>query len=375
MPAKPIAVTLLRDTQHGGSTTQAGQVAAELAEFVAAAKTSIDVAIYDFRLSDPALVTTVVGALTKAADAGVAVRIAYDAGKPTTADHLTFALMGADPAPPGTSQWVDQHFGGTKVQIKGITAPSGQLMHSKYIARDAAAKSSRSAIWTGSTNFTDDAWTRQENNIVTVSSAQVATGYSLDFEQLWKAGSIRQTGSGDGGRVDLGPASLGWDFAPGGGSTIDAGLAAAVRAATDHVVIASMVLTSRTVLDALAQAVAREISISGIYDGGQMDPIERQWEKSENSASVLADWRTVKPHLAVKQSTPYTPDGPHDFMHDKILVTDGRLATGSYNFSGNAEKNAENQLQIAEDDELVREYTTYIAQIAAAYAPAASGHH
>ena len=60
-------------------------------------------------------------------------------------------------------------------------------MHSKYVVRDGgleADAAGRAAVWTGSTNFTDDAWTRQENNIITVSSAEVAAGYRRDFDVL-----------------------------------------------------------------------------------------------------------------------------------------------------------------------------------------------
>lgn len=43
---------------------------------------------------------------------------------------------------------------------------ASHLMHSKYVVRDGIASSA--TVWTGSTNFTDDAWTRQENNIIQI---------------------------------------------------------------------------------------------------------------------------------------------------------------------------------------------------------------
>ena len=33
-------------------------------------------------------------------------------------------------------------------------------------------------------------------------------------------------------------------------------------------------------------------------------------------------------------------------MHNKILIADNQLITGSYNFSANAERNAQNQIRI-----------------------------
>jgi phosphatidylserine/phosphatidylglycerophosphate/cardiolipin synthase-like enzyme len=367
----PIDVLFLRDTRRGGQPRQARTVAAHLTQFVEAATSTLDIAIYDFRLSNTKVAGTVVTALSDAAARGVTVRLAYDAGKPTATTTKTFALMAADPAPPGTAQWVADHFGNSDVQIRAITAPSGQLMHSKYIVRDAhpgqSGTTRQPAVWTGSTNWTDDAWTLQENNIITVASAELAAAYRTDFDQLWASGSIKQTGADLGGSAAMGAGAVGWDFAPGGGAALDAALAGAITGATERVVLATMVLTSHTVLTALVKAVAAGVPVSGIYDGGQMGPIEREWAKYPSSAEVLANWKKIKPVLTAKKSAPYKPDSQHDFMHNKILIADDQLFTGSYNFSANAEKNAENQLRFAHDDSPVERYANYVDAIAAAY--------
>jgi phosphatidylserine/phosphatidylglycerophosphate/cardiolipin synthase-like enzyme len=247
--SSPIDVLLLRDTRHGGDAGQAGTVAARFADYAASAVHSLDLAIYDFRLSDP-LAATVVGALTDAAARGVPVRIAYDAGKPPGATQATFTGLAADPAPVGTAQWVTYHFAGTPVRTKAIAAPSGQLMHSKYIVRDAGHR--HAAVWTGSANWTDDAWTRQENNLLTVVSSALAAGYRADFDQLWAAGKISNTGAGDAGSTTVGGVRLGWDFAPADGTGLDGFLVQQVNAARHRIVLASMVITSHPLLAALA---------------------------------------------------------------------------------------------------------------------------
>ncbi len=362
-----IDTVFLRDINHGGSKRQATTVARKLADFIAEATSTLDIAIYDFRLSTSSLANTIVGALSDAAKRSVTVRLAYDAGKPNKTTKTTFALMAADPAPTGTAQWVATHFGNTDVQIKAITAPSGQLMHSKFVARDANSAAKSAAVWTGSTNWTDDAWTLQENNIIVVPSKTAAAAYQADFEQLWAAGSIKNTGTKGGGSTKVGTASVAWDFAPGDGSTIDTALDTAVSGATQRIAVAAMVLTSKSVISALVAAISKGITVSGIYDSGQMGPIEREWAKSANDAQVLADWNTVKKKLVAKRSTPYTPTSAHNFMHDKIIVADKTVITGSYNFSGNAEKNAENQLHITNDPSLVDDYANYISVISNAY--------
>jgi phosphatidylserine/phosphatidylglycerophosphate/cardiolipin synthase-like enzyme len=363
-------MALLRDSRHGGSADQAVTVAADLAGFVDAASSSVDIAIYDFRLDKPEIVTTVVGALTRAADRGVAVRIGFDAGKPAAGTAETFAAMRADPAPIGTADWVATHFAGTAVQTRPIRA-GGQLMHSKYVIRDAptnpaAAGVGSAAVWTGSTNFTDDAWTRQENNIITVASGPLAAAYRVDFDQMWASGTITNAGRGDAGTTPAGGGLVGWDFCPGDGQAINTALASRINAATGRILIGAMVLTSRDVLAALVGALGRGVALDGIYDGGQMDPIVRQRKASPHSAEVLADWHTVAGHLAHKQSVPYSPTSVHNFMHLKVLITDDTVTTGSYNFSANAERNAENQLHLTDPD-TVAAYTDFLTTVIQTY--------
>ncbi len=357
----PISVTFLRDTHHGGHADQAASVAAQLAAFISAATSTVDVAIYDFRLSDP-LARPVVGALVDAADRGLPVRVAYDAGKP--ADPAEFTRIQADPAPPGTAEWVAGHFAGTKVLTKAITAPSGQLMHSKYVVRDAG--SAHATVWTGSANFTDDAWSRQENNVLTVASKALAEAYRKDFDQLWQAGAIGDTGTGDTGTAEVGRVPVGWDFAPGDGAGIATYLTNRVTAARTRIVLATMVLTWHPLLAALAAASKRGIPVSGVYDKGQMDPIAATWAANPHDAAVLADWQAVAAHLVGKPSTPYTPTSVHDFMHDKVLIADDELATGSFNFSANARHNAENQLRFP-GGTLADRYAEHIATLVSTY--------
>ena len=62
------------------------------------------------------------------------------------------------------------------------------LMHHKYVVRDGAD------VWTGSTNWTDDSWSREENVIAVVHSADVADRYTEDFDQIWETEIVEQTG-------------------------------------------------------------------------------------------------------------------------------------------------------------------------------------
>src|SRR6478735_9291848 len=235
-----LSVEFLRDTRHGGDAGQPGRVAGLLAGFLDAARRSVDIAVYDFRLDSP-LDAPVVDAINAAARRGVAVRIAYDASKPDAQTTVAFAAVGADPAPVGTADWLRERFGDSSVVLKPIATTGGHLMHDKYIVRDLG--SAKPAVWTGSANWTNDAWTLQENNIVQITSRPVANGYAKDFAEMWSTGKIGGTGGDADGSTHVDGHAFSWAFGPGDGPAIDAHLAASISAAHHDVAVASMVLT------------------------------------------------------------------------------------------------------------------------------------
>jgi len=234
------------------------------------------------------------------------------------------------------------------------------------------AESAQAAVWMGSANFTDGAWTRQENNIVRLRSTALAAAYEKDFEEMWDKAAISKAGKGDTGETTVDGASVAWEFSPGDGKAIDKHLASLAGAAESKLRIASMVITSPALLDALTAAIDRGVELDGIYDGGEMKGVKKDWEKyaakgSTASKAKLAAFAKLATKLVAKPSAPYSPEGPHDFMHNKTLVKDEELVvTGSYNFSENAEGNAENQLTIA-DAAIAKSYSAYIEKLIEQY--------
>jgi phosphatidylserine/phosphatidylglycerophosphate/cardiolipin synthase-like enzyme len=364
-----LTVEFLRDIRRGGHTDQPARVADQLAEFVSAARSTLDVAIYDVRL-DPPLDAPIVDALAGAAARGVEVRIAYDAGKPDAQTTVAFARAGADPAPVGTQQWLHDHFDGTSVALRPISSTSGHLMHDKFIVRDRT--STKATVWTGSTNWTNDAWTYQENNIVQIRSRKLAAGYSIDFDEMWTAGAIKGTGADADGATTVDRHRVEWAFGPGDGRAIDTHLVQLIAAADHEVAIASMVITSATILGALHDALDRGVTVHGIYDSGQMNPIVAEWKTSPTGKAKAAMFTAIAAHLAAKKSTRYSPTSRHDFMHNKIVVIDhATVATGSHNLSANATGNAENSVTVNWPD-VAGQYVTYITELETAYAKSAS---
>jgi phosphatidylserine/phosphatidylglycerophosphate/cardiolipin synthase-like enzyme len=345
--------------EQGGQRPET--IAQLLAEFLAQARTSLHIAIYDCRLSN-GLAAPVVRSLQDRATAGVDVRIVFDAGKPA----LHFPQAGADPAPPGTAAFFQRIGGGIQARpITGGDPHLPKLMHHKYVIRDGAT--SAAALWTGSTNFTDDSWTLQENNIVRIDSSELCAYYETDFNELWARGDIATTGLHDTGAVPVGSANVAVAFAPGEGRAMDHDVAHRIGAARRRLKVCSMILTSGAILGALGDALhnGHVIEYGGLIDRTQMEGVKGQWQGTPAEWKISA-FEQVSRGLAGKRSTPYQPDLPHDFMHNKVVVVDDAVITGSYNLSHSATENAENLLVIR-DAGLADQYSAYIDHLVERY--------
>jgi phosphatidylserine/phosphatidylglycerophosphate/cardiolipin synthase-like enzyme len=314
---------------------------------VGQASQSLHIAIYDFRLEEPEA-QIVIDALNKAAESGIDVRVAYFQPSKKRASPSEFSFLGSDPAPGS-----DEAFFGRfhkDIPFKAIADVSSlpveggdHLMHSKYIICDGLAPSV--VVWTGSANFTTDAWSIQDNNIVILESQDIAGNYETDFAELWETGRIAGTGKNDHGETKIDEVEIDVDFAPGDGAAMDANIASKISKATKEIILASMVISSGTVLGALVDAIERSVKVCGVYDGPEMNMVIKDWEKgtSGTGQAKIVQWNVIKNKLVEKHSTPYSENGPHDFMHNKVLVVDQQVVvTGSYNFSQNATHNAEN---------------------------------
>ena len=334
----------------------AAEVMEWLAGYIRLAKSTLDLAIYDLRLSEP-LKAQLKAALDERATAGVQIRICFDGDKPLNPN----LAAGQDPAPAGTSAMV-QSLGYPWRRIAGM-----KLMHHKFIVRDGQA------VWTGSLNLTDDAFTLMENNIVVLDSPDLASLYARDFDEIWTRGNFEGSGGITTRDVQVtfagAPASVRVMFSPGCGFEIDQEVARRVRGAQRRVRICSLLINSGTLIGALIDLLNEaRVKIDGIYDRTQMEDVYRQWEEvPSNRWKVPALQEIVKrAGLIGKNSTPYTPTGRHDFMHNKVLVIDDTVITGSYNFSRSAQFNAENILFI-ESRPLAERFSSYIDHLLAKY--------
>lgn len=320
-----VELTTLTD---GGQTPS--DVARRVAAFLAGAKRTLDLALYDVRFESDAG-APVLASLLAAQQRGVAIRLVYNVDHP-----------GPIPVPPPPESVPD-----TIEALPVETAPIPgvpDLMHHKYAIRDGEA------VLTGSANWTEDSWSRQENVIASVSALEVGQAYTTDFEQLWARRDVAVSGRVRPEPIELGGATVRTWFTPGHGEELSQRIASRIGRAR-RIRICSPVITAGPILGTLAQVVSdRRADVAGCVDATQVADVIRQWNANGNAAWKVPLLGCVieKGGFTGKRSTPWSPGSLHDYMHAKVTVCDDTVFLGSFNLSRSGELNAENVLEIHE---------------------------
>lgn len=340
----------------------ADQVAAELASFVSAAQRSLDIAIYDLNL-DGAPADQLRDAIKTAAARGVAIRLLYNIDSPSPIPV---------PPPPQPDSAYIASLGVQSRPISGI--PS--LMHHKYIVRDGGTDAA--TVWTGSTNWTNDSWTREENVILRLPSPELATNYAQNFSELWDTMKVDGTGRHDFAAIALtyaeAPVKAHLFFSPGRGRQMAHAIADHIAHARHRVRMCSPVITSGVILGTLGDLLhsnATHVDFKGVYDRTQMAEVLGQWRVDPHAGWKGPAFQSITAMLpfSSKVTTPYSPTSVHDYMHAKITVVDNTVFTGSYNLSHAGEENAENLLQL-DCPPLADRFAAFVDAVFARYAAA-----
>jgi phosphatidylserine/phosphatidylglycerophosphate/cardiolipin synthase-like enzyme len=335
----------IRTLTDGGQ--QPAEIARAVAAFIDGAERTLDLAQYDFNLGEET--KTIVGdAIRRAAARKVRLRFVF---------NVDYANPIPVPPPPEPDV---QLIATLPVEGKAI-AGIPDLMHHKFLIRDSAS------VWTGSMNWTDDSWSRQENVIAVVHSEAIAKAYDLDFGQLWTTGDVEATGFVD-------PR---WEhhvvrawFTPGHGEDLSARIAKVIRRARKRVRICSPLITTGPVLGTLAQVIADgTVDVAGCVDATQVREVIQQWRANLNVSWKLPLLQQVMAGpFTGKVSTPYGDGTVHDFMHAKICVCDDTVFVGSFNLSRSGERNAENVLEI-QDAPIADRLAAFVDTVRSKYKP------
>ena len=279
-------------------------------------------------------------------------------------DH---ALAIPEPPPPEIDWDFVHRLEAAGVQVKPIPGVP-DLMHHKYVVRDSG--SDAPSLLTGSTNWTNDSWNREENVMFTIASGEIAADYAVNFQGLWDRPVVALSGRNsspwstlaDGTRVRP-------YFCPGRSLKLVHAMSRSIASAQKRVRVCSPVITSGPILGTLAEVLQEsKVDVSGVYDATQMDEVQRQWRTQAGAAWKIEAFKGIiaGARFGSKRSTPYAKGSTHDFMHAKMLVADDYVYAGSFNLSHSGESNAENVIQI-ESGEIAELCVAYIDQLTARY--------
>ena len=346
---------------------QISEVASRIARFIGEARSTLDIAIYDFRLHDEAA-AIITDALRERAKNKVVIRIIYDATTEPDGDIVPAASpahLEADKKAPGTETFVRSF--ADIAQIKGVTGYR-VLMHSKYLIRDGNAD--EAAVFQARRTIPTTPGDCRRIIYCSYVRSPLAAYFSKNFTDLLAAGRIAERPAvRDVDVIRVADVPVTVAFAPEQSPAIIKEIVGAITAARRRLLVASVVLSSGPILAALSEAIDRGMPRAGIYDGPQMDQVRRQWQAAHVGADKINTWDKVASHLVRKNSLPYDrnkPHQPHNFMHNKLVIADDVVVTGSFNLSNHAMGNAENVLLIR-DTNIAAQYEAYVLELMAKY--------
>ena len=196
-------------------------------------------------------------------------------------------------------------------------ADPNALMHDKFTVIDGKI------VWSGSCNYTYYAFYRNYENLVSIKSTKIATLYKEEFQELL-AKRYRE-GAYHSKTVEI-------YFSP--EDDFQQRLLELIENAKEKIDFLAFAFTSRTIADALLAKAQEGLQIRGVFD------------KRQNSYQRSSEYDYLRTH----QIPVYLDANPFT-LHDKVMIIDDTVVTGSYNFTEKAnDTNNENSIVVHNAD-------------------------
>jgi len=289
------------------------------------AQSSIDVALYDFNRA------SVRDALLAAKARGVSITTVGDNEDSTHPSYAPFYQSLVNASIPLT--------------LDTTTA----LMHNKFAVFD------NSVTWTGSANFSDNAFVRNGENVVVITSTVVANIYATEFNEMFGGKFHKQKTDNTPHSATVAGSALEIAFAPTDG--VEARIVNALNSASASIQVAMFTFTNATIAQALIAAKNRGVAVEVLFDD-QADGSQFSQRDPLCDAGVTVRVKNWSPTL-----------------HDKYAVVDAGTAsdplvvTGSTNWTANAVEANDENLLIVHSGDLASSFANDFARLRAAIAP------
>jgi phosphatidylserine/phosphatidylglycerophosphate/cardiolipin synthase-like enzyme len=291
----------------------AGSIEEKLIQLIDAAQTSIHISSFEFNL------TPVAQALINAKSRGVDVKWIAD-----DENGLEYDIQ------PGRGQFALMAAAG--IELKDDAGRSA-LMHNKFWIFD------QQIVWTGSTNITVNGIFKQNNNVLIMRSTEIAYIYEREFQELWNG----QFGP-------RAPSTINNQWAILDGTPIQVlfsaedhainNLIALVKDAQTSIRFLAFSFTDYPLAQAMIDRAKAGVDLKGIYE-------------TFGSNSTGSELKTfLCAGMMVRRD-----DNDKVILHDKVIIVDNTIvATGSFNYSSNADESNEENLVIVDNPEIAALY-------------------
>lgn len=276
------------------------------------AKTSIDMADYDFDLAN------VADAMARAKARGVTVRMVTDTDTLTNTKNQSvvaaFAIVRA-------------------ANIPIVDDNRGPIMHNKFTVVD------QQWIQTGSWNYTDGDTYRLNNNMIIINSRELAANYSAEFAKMFE-------------RRQFGPTkdkAIPYPVVTINGTRIETCFASENRCADR---INATIATSTTSIQFLAFSFTSDSIEQAMIARSRAGVVVSGVVETTGSQTPFSAYTKLK-----AQGIPVYTDGNPWVMHHKVIIIDERIVIfGSFNFSDNANTQNDENLLIVDNPEIAKAF-------------------
>lgn len=294
------------DPEASNASSYKGGPDEALASAIDQAQVSVDMAIYDLNL------WSITNAVINAHRRGITVRLVLES------DNLDEPQI--------------QSIKEAGIQILGDRREG--LMHNKFTIID------RMEVWTGSMNYTTSDAYYNNNDLIHLSSQQLAQDYTNEFEEMFLDDMfgpdvVKNTPYPS---VQIDNTRIEVLFSPDDGTAIR--LLELIRDAQKSINFLAYAFTSDSLAEAILSRARMGVVVAGVFEESQIQV---------NNASEYK--RTQSAGLNVRL------DGNPRNMHEKVLIIDEQIVvTGSYNFSRSAEESNDENTLIIHNADIAAQY-------------------
>jgi len=289
-----------------------GSIEEEIIKKINGAKTSIHIASFEFDL------TPVAEALVAAKQRGVDIQWVTDDEHGLESDEE-----------PGHGQFGMLEDAGIEVRSDDRTA----LMHNKFWIFD------QQMVWTGSTNITENGIFDQNNNTLVIYSPELAAIYEAEFQEMWNGEfGPRSPSQLESQNTVVNGSAIQVIFTS-EDHAIEEAIIPLINSAQKSVRFLAFSFTDYPMAKAMIDRADAGVDVAGVFE-------------KVGSSTDSAELRTL-----FCAGVPARRDGNGGFMHNKLVIVDERfVATGSLNYSTNAETSNDENVLIIDNPEIAKLY-------------------